>query len=713
MNEVVTRVHFDLPDTIPNKPILFPLELPLNNEQLTHTVPFSACKLGDEPPSETAPHDAEYPAAVPVTRASNIPLPHTNAPQVPQFERLIDRLLANGLIDLQDKIIWEQLCQSASTEQGSSYIMKTWEKNDKAGRRMPHAPQCHTPDSSPFPGATTTSFRLDNFLLLMGDEQPETTACLTRGFKEGFRIEIDEDFRDLYETTIFQNGKNPSLVADEAIAQTFRDDRALGYTAARPPLWGAVYVASPVRAEPKRSSGEDTGKFRKVQNLSKEGGDMPSINAGILPHNTRIQYATVEDAAREIKQLKTATGKKILLSKYDQWHAYRLVPVHPDDVGLLGFRDNEQPPNEYVELRMPFGLASACRIYSCLSNTIGWAFQHIVGAGTFKVYLDDFLQINAGDETSAVASTMTLSSFAILGMRLNDKTECDVTSIVFLGVLLDTEAETLSVTTERKAHISRIITTWLGRERFLTSELESLVGTLSFISRVIKPGKIFLLRLWATLAHCRTRHHASPHDISAEMRQDLLWWDRFLSVWNGTCAMVDGTEEIIPDVHTTQDASGFGGASVLEYEFAQVQWEGELRYLSQKHINVREMFMIVTTALTFGRRWTGKLVVFHCDNKSDVFAALRGKSKNKDIMHLIRVLHYAAAIFGFTYDIRHIAGVLNVVADRASRMPVHEFLQECPGPYVAVQPILPPRHDSPTWETLMSELAQAALAARR
>jgi len=168
MNDVVTRVHFDLPDTIPHKPI-FPLELPSNNEQPTHTEPFSACDLGAEPPSEAAAYETEFPAAAPVTRVSNIPLPQTNAPQVPQFKRLIDRLLANGLIDLQDKIIWEQLCKSASTEQGSLYIMKTWEKNDKAGRRMPNAPQCHTPDSSLFPGATTTSFRLDNFLLIMGD----------------------------------------------------------------------------------------------------------------------------------------------------------------------------------------------------------------------------------------------------------------------------------------------------------------------------------------------------------------------------------------------------------------------------------------------------------------------------------------------------------------------------------------------------------------
>jgi hypothetical protein len=84
-------------------------------------------------------------------------------------------------------------------------------------------------------------------------------------------------------------------------------------------------------------------------------------------------------------------------------------------------------------------------------------------------------------------------------------------------------------------------------------------------------------------------------------------------------------------------------------EFLQVKWMVELSYLVAVHINVREMLMIATSALTFGHRWSGSSVVFHCDNQSDFFGVLKGKSKNKEIMHLVRVLHhvYAAAVHGF------------------------------------------------------------------
>ncbi len=70
-------------------------------------------------------------------------------------------------------------------------------------------------------------------------------------------------------------------------------------------------------------------------------------------------------------------------------------------------------------------------MYSCLSNTLGWALQHIVYSGTFCVYLDDFLQINAGKERIVVSSKSTLLTFGILDMPLSDKTDVAVEETIF------------------------------------------------------------------------------------------------------------------------------------------------------------------------------------------------------------------------------------------------------------------------------------------
>jgi hypothetical protein len=85
--------------------------------------------------------------------------------------------------------------------------MAKWKSNDTKGRCRKDGPKCLTPDQTLFPEATTTSFRLDNFLLLMGDQQPETVAYLTQRFQQGFNIHVLEEYLAYYETTIFQNGK--------------------------------------------------------------------------------------------------------------------------------------------------------------------------------------------------------------------------------------------------------------------------------------------------------------------------------------------------------------------------------------------------------------------------------------------------------------------------------------------------------------------------
>ncbi len=104
-------------------------------------------------------------------------------------------------------------------------------------------------------------------------------------------------------------------------------------------------MATPVRAEPKNDGGvAQLGKFRPVQNLSKAGEEKRSVNCGIQEKNSRVKYKTAEDAAEYTILMKRRTGELVYFSKFDQKAALRLLPIHPSQFGLLGFRDNESPP---------------------------------------------------------------------------------------------------------------------------------------------------------------------------------------------------------------------------------------------------------------------------------------------------------------------------------------------------------------------------------
>jgi hypothetical protein len=81
----------------------------------------------------------------------------------------------------------------------------------------------------------------------MGDHKPETVAYLTQGFQEGFKPHIED----------------ASMAQFRTLAKILRENRDLGHTAPRQSLGGTMFVAHPVRAEPKRDGGVDIpSKYR-------------------------------------------------------------------------------------------------------------------------------------------------------------------------------------------------------------------------------------------------------------------------------------------------------------------------------------------------------------------------------------------------------------------------------------------------------------------
>lgn len=59
-----------------------------------------------------------------------------------------------------------------------------------------------------------------------------------------------------------------------------------------------------------------------------------SVNDGIDGVRCSLKYATVDQAAGLMIQL----GQGALMATVDIEHAYRQIPVHPDDRWLLGMR---------------------------------------------------------------------------------------------------------------------------------------------------------------------------------------------------------------------------------------------------------------------------------------------------------------------------------------------------------------------------------------
>ena len=92
------------------------------------------------------------------------------------------------------------------------------------------------------------------------------------------------------------------------------------------------------------------------------------MNDGILEALCSLKYPSVQDGAKMALQL----GRGVLMAKIDLQNAYRIVPVHPDDIGLLGVQWQGQV---LVDTALPFSLRSAPKIFTALADGLMWVMQ--------------------------------------------------------------------------------------------------------------------------------------------------------------------------------------------------------------------------------------------------------------------------------------------------------------------------------------------------
>ena len=187
-----------------------------------------------------------------------------------------------------------------------------------------------------------------------------------------------------------QSALQHPAVIEEYPAEEVRLGRLL------PLPWGTSVHVSRFGVIPK---GHTPGKWRMITDLTSPHGC--SVNDAIDPGLCSMEYITVDCVARRAWQM----GPGALLAKADIKSAYRIVPVHPDDLPLLGV---EWKGTRYIDRMLPFGLRSAPKIFNALADALQWLCQQ-AGVEDLFHYLDDFAIVGPLSHLSVLA-TCTYSS---------------------------------------------------------------------------------------------------------------------------------------------------------------------------------------------------------------------------------------------------------------------------------------------------------------
>ena len=322
------------------------------------------------------------------------------------------------------------------------------------------------------------------------------TQYILSGIREGFRIGFDyQSFASNLRPTSrnMRSAYENAQVIQEYITEELATGRIAQVDRPAPsPAPSPRVHASPFGVIPKKSS---PGKWRLIVDLSSPTGG--SVNDGIAQPLCSLSYPTVHDAAK----LAQALGRGSLLAKLDLQHAYRIVPVHPEDCWLLGM---QWEGRTFVDGALPFGLRSAPKIFTALADALQWIMER-EGVTMVIHYLDDFLFL--GPPHSLVCAhdlNLALSICARLGVPVAPKkTEGPSPHLVFLGITIDTENTTISLPASKLQALRAECKKWAGRSNITKSELQSLLGSLNHAASVVGPGRTFMRGLIGRLPLAR------------------------------------------------------------------------------------------------------------------------------------------------------------------------------------------------------------------
>ena len=517
----------------------------------------------------------------------------------------------------------------------------------------------------------------------------EYAAYIQLGFLYGFRIGFDQSSVSLRSS--MQNHpsarENKAAVRDYIKVERYAGRLVGPFPGSDPP---DVHI-SPIGLVPK----SEPGQWRMIVDLSCPFGH--SINDGVSSALSSLSYSSVDHVVNLILSL----GKGTHLGKVDLKHAYRQIPVHPRDHHLLGIMWDQRV---YIDRALPFGLRSAPKIFSAVSDMIAWAFYRL-GIQYQVHYLDDFLFLEP-PSTRGAASVIDVALRALdyLGFPVSrNKIEGPATCITFLGVLIDTEAFELRLPTGKLQRIRSLLRVWKAKKSCRRKELESLLGLLSHAATVVRPGRTFLRELFRLLHLTRAPHHFVR--LTAGARADLAWWWCFLKEWSGS-SFFPRSEA---DFHVWSDASGsFGCGAVVDCTaMFQLAWPVSWDIID---ISVKELVPVVVAAALWGEKWRQRHVCIHSDNMAVVSVIKSGTTSSQQSMHLLRCLFFYCAFYRFSVSCVHVPGALNTVADALSRDNfdvVHSFLPQAslehvPAAIVELLVTTRPDWGSPAWTDLFT-----------
>jgi hypothetical protein len=338
------------------------------------------------------------------------------------------------------------------------------------------------------------------------------------------------------------------------------------------------------------------------------------------------------------------------MHKRDLKDAFRTIPVSPYDYWLLIF---EWEGEYYVDIFLPFGLATSPCLFNLFAEALHWILEHIFIHPTVH-YLDDFLSFGGHDSLFG-----NLCSY--LGLTEKASKSLDGTVVDFTGIEIDSEKMEIRLPEDKHLRALKAVDNALKKGSIDFVSLRSMIGFLSFCARVIPLGRPFLRNLFNFLHSLRaTTNPRAKCRLSPEATRDLKWWSALLKNWNGKRVILPRRTHhfIYTDASGKKGIGGWWGTSAFATRVAKRHRD--------KHINWKEAYAILVALAKWGPQAQGSKITFMCDNQA-IVDAINKTSIRGEAINPLQLILLAAASFDIDIEAKWLSSEENWIADALSR----------------------------------------------
>lgn len=361
------------------------------------------------------------------------------------------------------------------------------------------------------------------------------------------------------------------------------------------------------------------------------------------------------------------TSKTAFMAKTDVKGAFRLVPIRRVDQSLLGFTYEKK---FYHDLVLTMGAASSCRIFQRIARAMNWIARTRLHITKSLQYIDDTILIEQSEEICRRKLNLFKDMCSHIGFVIaEEKTEGPATCLTFLGIELDADNRCARLPLEKIEKCKKLIDGLLSKRTTTLVKLQQVLGLLNFACSVIQPGRCFLRRLINL-----TIDKKSPTTwitLNNWAKLDLKLWNKFLQDFNGVSFFRERKFISNSAIQMYTDAASTAGyGAIFRNKWFSGIWGTQSAKLP---IAWMEMYALVAAASLWANDLAYKSVLFLCDNEAVVQIVNKQSTKDRQIMHLVRVLVLVCLKHNVMFRAKHVPGVHNTLADNLSRCRVDLF----------------------------------------